>query len=119
MQVRVTARHFELNDNLSNYANDEIKRLEKYYDHIIDANLTMTIEKNRQIAELSVKVYGTILTSKAKTYDMYLAIEQVVSKMETQIKRYKSKLKDKKGARKEPPKTRRPSEVGEEEETEA
>lgn len=106
MNVRVTARHFELTENLNNYAVDEIKRLEKYYDHIIEANLTMTIEKNRQIAELSVKVYGTVLTSKAKTYDMYLAIEQVVSKMETQIKRYKAKLKDKKGARREPPKTR-------------
>jgi putative sigma-54 modulation protein len=106
MQVKVTARHFDLTDNLNNYALEEIKRLEKYYDHIIDANLTMTIEKNRQIAELSVKVYRTTLTSKAKTYDMYLAIEQVVSKMETQIKRYKAKLKSKKGARKEPPKTR-------------
>lgn len=106
MQVRVTARHFDLTDNLNSYAHDEIKRLEKYFDHIIEANLTMTIEKNRQIAELSAKVYRTTLTSKAKTYDMYLAIEQVVSKMETQIKRYKSKLKSKKGARKEPPKTR-------------
>jgi putative sigma-54 modulation protein len=106
MQVKVTARHFDLTDNLNNYALEEIKRLEKYYDHIIDASLTMTIEKNRQTAELSVKVYRTILTSKAKTYDMYLAIEQVVSKMESQIKRYKAKLKSKKGARKEPPKTR-------------
>lgn len=106
MQVRVTARHFDLTDNLNSYALDEIKRLEKYYDHIIDAQLTMTIEKNRQIAELTVKVYKTVLTSKAKTYDMYLAIEQVVSKMESQIKRFKAKLKDKKGARKEPPKTR-------------
>jgi len=106
MQVKVTARHFDLTDNLNSYAVDEIKRLEKYYDNIIDAELTMTIEKNRQIAELSVKVYRTTLTSKAKTYDMYLAIEQVVSKMETQIKKYKSKLKDKKGARKSPPKTR-------------
>ena len=106
MQVRVTARHFDLTDNLNTYAQDEIKRLEKYFDHIIEANLTMTIEKNRQIAELSCKVYRTTLTSKAKTYDMYVAIEQVVSKMETQIKRYKSKLKDKKGVKKSPPKTR-------------
>ena len=106
MQIKVTARHFDLTDNLNSYAIDEIKRLEKYYDHLIDAHLTMTIEKNRQIAELSVKVYGTTLTSKAKTYDMYLSIEQVISKMETQIKRYKAKLKDKKGARQEPPKKR-------------
>ena len=118
MQVKVTARHFDLTDNINSYAVDEIKRLEKYYDHIIDANLTMTIEKNRQIAELSVKVYGTTLTSKAKTYDMYLAIEQVISKMETQIKRYKEKLKDKKGAMREPPKTRPLPQAEENEENE-
>jgi len=106
MQVKVTARHFDLSDTLSEYATNETKRLEKYFDHIIDAQLTMTIEKNRQIAELSVKVYGTVLTSKAKTYDMYLSIEQVVSKMETQIKRYKDRLRNRKAARKEPPKTR-------------
>jgi len=113
MKVRVTARHFDLSENLNTYAQDEIKRLEKYFDHIIEADLTMTIEKNRQIAELSVKVYRTTLTAKAKTYDMYLAIEQVIGKMETQIKRYKAKLKDKKGARKSPPKTRPVVEEGE------
>ncbi len=118
MQVKVTARHFDLTDNLNSYAVDEIKRLEKYYDHIIDAQLTMTIEKNRQIAELMLKVYGSTLTSKAKTYDMYLSIEQVISKMETQIKKYKAKLKDKKGARKEPPKTRPIPETAENEENE-
>jgi ribosome-associated translation inhibitor RaiA len=44
--------------------------------------------------------------SKAKAYDMYVAVEQVITKMETQIKKYKSKLRDKKGARKSPPKMR-------------
>lgn len=118
MQIKVTARHFNLTDSLNSYANSEIKRLEKYFDHIIDAQLTMSIEKNRQIADLSVKVYGTTLTSKAKTYDMYLAIEQVVSKMETQIKRYKAKLKDKKNARREPLKTRPVTKADETEEAE-
>ncbi len=115
MKVKVTARHFDLSENLNTYAHDEIKRLEKYFDNIIDADLTMTIEKNRQIAELSVRVYRTTLTAKAKTYDMYLAIEQVIAKMETQIKRYKEKLKDKKGARKSPPKTRPVAESGDDE----
>ena len=106
MEIRTTARHFQLTDNLRKYAEDEIKRLEKYYDHIIDTHLTMSVEKSRQIAELTVKVYGTVLTSKAKAFDMYVAVEQVVSKMETQIKKYKAKLRDKKGVMKSPPKTR-------------
>lgn len=116
MKIIVTARHFDLNENLNSYATNEIKRLEKYFDHIIESHLTMSVEKSRQIADLSVKVYGTVLTSKAKTYDMYIAIEQVVSKMETQIKKYKSKLKDKKAARKDPPKARPvPSQVSSDE----
>ncbi len=106
MDIRTTARHFQLTDNLRKYSENEIKRLEKYYDHIIDTHLTMSVEKSRQIAELIVKVYGTVLTSKAKAFDMYVAVEQVISKMETQIKKYKAKLRDRKSARKSPLKTR-------------
>jgi putative sigma-54 modulation protein len=106
MDIRITARHFQLTDNLRKFAEDEIKRLEKYYDHIIDAGLTLSVEKSsRQTAELTVKVYGTVLASKAKAFDMYVAVEQVISKMESQIKKYKAKLRDKKAAKKSPPKT--------------
>lgn len=105
MEIRTTARHFQISDNLREFAENEIKRLEKYFDHIIDTHMTMSVEKSRQKAELSVKVYGTVLVSKARAFDMYMAIEQVVTKMEGQIKKYKDRLKDKKGARKTPPKT--------------
>jgi putative sigma-54 modulation protein len=100
MEIRTTARHFELTDNLKKFAEAEIKRLEKYYDHIINCHLTMSVEKSRQIAELTVKVYGTVLTSKAKGFDMYVTVEQVITKMETQIKKYKAKLREKKTAKK-------------------
>lgn len=106
MEIRTTARHFELTDNLRKFAEEEVKRLEKYYDNIIDTHLTMSVEKSRQIAELTLKVYGTTLMSKAKAYDMYVAIEQVIAKMEGQVKKYKAKLRDKKGVKKSPPKKR-------------
>jgi len=106
MEIRTTARHFDLSDNLRQFAETEIKRLEKYFDHIIDTHLTMSVEKSRQTAELSVKVYGTVLVSKARAFDMYVAIEQVIGKMESQIKKYKDRLKSKKGVKKTPPKTR-------------
>jgi len=106
MEIRTTARHFQLSDNLKQFAENEIKRLEKYFDHIIDTHLTMSVEKSRQTAELSVKVYGTVLISKAKAFDMYMAVEQVITKMETQIKKYKARLKEKKGVRKSPVKNR-------------
>jgi len=104
MDIRTTARHFELTDSLRSFAENEVKRLEKYYDHIIDVHVTMSVEKSRQIAEVSVKVYGTVLTAKAKAFDMYVAVEQVITKMESQIKKYKSKLREKKTAKRASPK---------------
>ena len=118
MEVRVTARHFDLTDSLKSFAENESKRLEKYYDHIIDIHMTMSVEKSRQIAEMSVKVYGTVLTAKAKAFDMYVAVEQVITKMESQIKKYKAKLREKKTAKKASQKTRITNSVVDEAEVE-
>jgi putative sigma-54 modulation protein len=96
MQIRTTARHFDLTEDLKTFSQKEIKRLEKYFNHIIDCHLILDQEKNRITAELKTKVYGTILSSKYKSYNLYDSIEKVIDKMETQLKRYKAKLQDKK-----------------------
>lgn len=96
MQIRTTARHFDLTEDLKNFTQKEIKRLERYFNHIIDCHLILDQEKNRITAELKTKVYGTTLSSKYRSYALYDSIEKVVDKMETQLKRYKAKLQDKK-----------------------
>jgi putative sigma-54 modulation protein len=96
MQSRTTARHFDLTEELKSFTDKEIDKLEKYFNNIIDAHLIMDAEKSRMTAELKVKVHGTILTSKVRSFDMYESVEKVIDKMEQQLKRYKERLKDKK-----------------------
>ena len=96
MQIRTTARHFELTDDLKHFAEKHIEKLERYFNHIIDSHLILDMEKSRTTAELKVKVYGTVLTSKHRSFDMYDSVEKVIGKMEGQLKRYKGKLTDKK-----------------------
>ena len=96
MQIRTTARHFDLTDDLRDFAEKHIQRLARYFDHIIDSHLILETEKSRKTAELKLKVYGTVLTSKHKSFDMYDSVEKVIDKMEGQLKRYKGKLQDKK-----------------------
>jgi putative sigma-54 modulation protein len=95
MQIRTTARHFDLTDDLRDFAEKQIGKLDKYFNHIIDSHLIMEMEKSRMTAELKMKVYGTVLTSKHRSFDMYDSVERVIDKMETQLKRYKDRLKDK------------------------
>ena len=96
MQIRTTARHFDLTDDLKDFAEKNIGKLRRYFNHIIDSHLILEMEKSRMTAELKLKVYGTVLTSKHRSFDMYDSVEKVIDKMEGQLKRYKGKLQDKK-----------------------
>lgn len=94
MQITITARHFELADAHKQHAEQEIKRLGRYSDHIISADLTLTLEKYRYLAELNIQVYGTVLTSKEEAVEVYAAIDKVAEKMKRQLKKYKDKLQN-------------------------
>ncbi|MGB8657139.1 MAG: ribosome-associated translation inhibitor RaiA [Candidatus Zixiibacteriota bacterium] len=95
MQIRTTARHFDLTDDLKRFVENQTEKLEKYFNNIIDTHLILDAEKSRMTAELKVKVYGTVLTSKYGSFDMYDSVEKVIDKMGGQLQRYKERLKDK------------------------
>jgi putative sigma-54 modulation protein len=120
MQIRTTARHFDLTDDLKIFAEKQIGKLERYFNNIIDSHLILEMEKSRMSAELKLKVYGTVLTSKHRSFDMYDSVEKVIDKMEGQLKRYKGKLIDKKAkkAQKALPPKRRAEVFSESEESE-
>jgi putative sigma-54 modulation protein len=96
MQIRITARHFDLTEDLKSFAEKQIGKLGRYFSNIIDSHLILDMEKSRMTAELKVKVYGTVLSSRYRSFDMYDSVEKVIDKMEAQIKKYKAKLTDKK-----------------------
>jgi putative sigma-54 modulation protein len=92
MRVNLTARHFRLSDRLKAYAQDQVKRLKKYYTGILTCDIILDHEKQTQIAEVVIHVYGTQLTVREKSEDMYKSINLAVDKLERQLKKYKEKL---------------------------
>ena len=95
MKVRITARHFELTEDLKQFAETRIESLARYFDHIIDMHLKLDVEKYRHTADLNATVYGATLSCSADSTDMYATIDEVVKRMEVQIKKYKSRIKEK------------------------
>ena len=67
MNVIVTGRHFDVSDALRTYAEDKLKKFEKYLANIKEANVTLSVEKFRHKAEVSLSVDGTIIESDAST----------------------------------------------------
>ncbi|MDH4221972.1 MAG: ribosome-associated translation inhibitor RaiA [candidate division Zixibacteria bacterium] len=96
MKIKTTARHFTLDQELKDFAKGEIDRLDKFFDHIIDTHLILEAEGYRKKAELNLKVYGTVLSSQHSSDDFHTSIEGALDKMKRQLKKYKSKLRERK-----------------------
>ena len=95
MLKTITARHFDLSNEMKEKAEAELDGLRKFFDNIISAELILNSEKHRKQAELKIKVYNQTLTATADTDDVYNSISGAVDKIKVQLKKYKGKLKDK------------------------
>ena len=93
MRVEITARHFEAPSALKRHAEEEVQRLTKFYDGIVDCEIILEHESNGETAEVRVRVYGRNLVAKDTSSDMGKSVDGAVEKLRRQIKRYKRKLR--------------------------
>ncbi len=97
MQVMVTFRHVEPTDGLRQHAEEKVQRVHKYLRRPIEAHVTLSVEKQRHIAEVQVSANHLNITATEETGDLYSAIDLAMSKIERQIKKHVARFKDHKG----------------------
>ncbi|QSV44821.1 ribosome hibernation-promoting factor, HPF/YfiA family [Geobacter benzoatilyticus] len=98
MQITTTFRHMEQSEALKSYAAEKLERVKKYIDEPITAQVFLTVEKIRHMAEVTLTAKGVTIKAAEETNDMYAAIDAVIDKIERQLRRYKERLKDHKPA---------------------
>lgn len=101
MDVRIVARHFDLTQELKEFARTRVEEFKKYVDKIVDVHIMLEVEKYRKTAEISILVLGTKLITEDTTDDMYASIDKAAKKMERRLKKYEEKIKEHKGVPKE------------------
>ncbi len=93
MNIIVNGRHLEITPALKNYAEDKLKKFERYLSDISEAVVTLSIEKKyRHKAEVLIKVNGYLIQAEGVTGEIYSSIDEVSDKLERQVKKYKEKL---------------------------
>ena len=94
MRIRITARHQKLSPQIKEYVEDKIQRMERFYDRIVDCDVIMDTEKNKETVEMNARVYGQLLNVKSKDADPTKAVDICLDKLEVQLKKFKSKMKN-------------------------
>ncbi len=92
MNITITGRNIELTDGLKSAVEEKLGKLDKYFTSEATANVTLSVEKDRQKIEVTIPVKGSIIRSEQVSNDMYVSIDLVEEVIERQLKRYRHKL---------------------------
>lgn len=94
MEITVTFRHMDPVESLRVYAQEKLSKIRKFLDTPLEAHVVLEVEKFRHIADVTLNIDGTTIKGVEETEDMYSAIDQVMDKIEIQVKRHRSKIRE-------------------------
>jgi putative sigma-54 modulation protein len=85
----------EADEGVMEYAKKKVQRLQKYMESPREVHVVLSAEKFRHIAEITIIGNGMTLNSQGRNSDLYAAIDQMVEKMERQIRERREKARRK------------------------
>jgi len=91
MYVGITGRHMVVTQALKDYAEQKVRKLERFSKKITEGLVTLSVEKYRHKAEILMRINGSLLQATEETEKMYSSIDKAVDKVERQIRKYKEK----------------------------
>lgn len=92
MRITITGKNIEISDYLKELAEKKVVKLDKYFKDTADVNVSMAVEHNRHIVEVTIRDDGHIIRGEEVTGDMYASIDSVLKKLERQIIKHRTKL---------------------------
>jgi putative sigma-54 modulation protein len=98
MQIQVTGRRMDIQPAIRAYAEEKIGKSARVHDRDeMTIEVVLHVEKNpsrkkRNVAEVTARAKGLTVRAEEAASDMYEAIDLVAEKLETQMRRFKTKL---------------------------
>jgi putative sigma-54 modulation protein len=94
MNLHITGHHLEVTPALRDYVTSKLDKVTRHFDHVIDVSVTLSVEKLKQTAEVTLHVRGKDIFVESDDTDLYAAIDALVDKLDRQVLKYKQKLQD-------------------------
>ncbi len=82
----------EMTDALRAYIENGLKKIETHFDKVIDADVVLTVEKHRHIAEVNLHANSIRIHSREVSTDMYASVDAVMEKLGKQVRKFKDRI---------------------------
>ena len=94
MQIHLISRHLEITDDIRTYIEKRAKKIEVIFSPVIDFQVVMEVEKNRYRTEITLATRKATFHAQGETHDVFSSLDDVIDKIEAQIRRHKERIKD-------------------------
>ncbi len=92
MNLHMTGHHLEITSAIRDYVVSKMDRINRHFDHVIDVNVILSVNKLRQKAEVNVHLSGKDIFVESIDEDMYAAIDLLIDKLDRKIIQHKEKF---------------------------
>jgi putative sigma-54 modulation protein len=91
MNLHLTGHHLQITPAIRDHVANKLEKITAHFDHVIDINVILTVEKLQQKIEANVHLRGKDIFVESINTDMYAAIDTLVDKLDRQIIKHKEK----------------------------
>lgn len=91
MDLEFTFRNVEPTEAIKQWATRRFQKIVKHLREPASAHLTITVDKHRHRADLTVHSHGEILRASEETNDLYTTLDGLMSKLEASAQRQKER----------------------------
>jgi putative sigma-54 modulation protein len=92
MNLQLTGHHVDITPAIREYVTSKLERINRHFDHVIDVEVVMTVEKLDKKIEANVHLSGKDIHVEANDGDMYAAIDGLIDKLDRQILKHKERF---------------------------
>ncbi|QIA26258.1 ribosome-associated translation inhibitor RaiA [Thermaerobacter sp. PB12/4term] len=95
MNITIYGKNIDVTEALKEYARRKVGKVARYFNgEPLQAQVTLSIERDRHIVEVTIPVptNGLLIRAEEESDDMYASIDMVVDKLERQIRKFKTRL---------------------------
>lgn len=91
MNLHLTGHHVDITPPIREYVSSKLERITHHFDHLIEVNVILSVEKLLHRIEANVHLRGKDIFCENADADMYAAIDGLVDKLDRTMIKHKEK----------------------------
>lgn len=92
--IHIIGRNVAITEPMKSYAIDKLTKMERLGGHVLDATITMDIQKLVHSVDFLIDVNTSKIKVSGRSENMYASIDQAIARLQTKLRRYMDRLKE-------------------------